>query len=73
MATQDNFTGTTWRQRLAILLLFQVVIAVVVVAAISFEFLAEELAKVYVIPMMIVAMFTALGMCSILIKFLWEE
>jgi hypothetical protein len=68
-----NFTGSSWRGRLAILLMLSVVATVLIVTALSFEFLAEELAKVYVVPMMITAMFVSLTSCVMLYRFRSEE
>jgi len=68
-----NFTGTTWRGRLAILLLFEAIITILIMTALSFEFLAEELAKVYVVPMLIGTMFASLGLCITIAKFRSDE
>ena len=40
---------------------FSVFLAVLLVAATSFEFLAEEMAKVYVVPILTAATFIAVG------------
>lgn len=37
-------------------------------AALSFEFLIEELAKLYVVPIMITAMFTSVALLAVIAK-----
>lgn len=68
-----NFTGTTWRGILATLLLFSAIATVLTITALSFEFLNEELAKAYVIPILVGAMFTSLTTCVIIAKYRSEE
>ncbi len=68
-----NFTPThSERGRLAVLVLFQSIVGVLIVTALSFEFLAEELAKLYVVPILIVAAFTQFTAIGVAFKF-WSS
>jgi hypothetical protein len=68
-----NFAGTTWRGRLSLLLSVIVVSLMLVITALSFEFLAEELAKVYVVPILVAEVFALFGLSIVVAKYRSEE